>query len=158
MPPNSKVGGAFVHDPNLAQDKEVMAQVKLSFKNTEDNRMVCTRSLQLTVKRNTRSLKALDGTIRVLRNGENSSMSSRVTDLNSIMPKYLGTSKAILDSVIFCHQDESLWPLAAPKDLKDRFDKIFEAQKYSLAITNIKQMRKNQNEKLIGFKKDYEGS
>jgi DNA repair protein RAD50 len=158
MPPNSKVGGAFVHDPNLAQDKEVMAQVKLSFKNTEDNRMVCTRSLQLTVKRNTRSLKALDGTIRVLRNGENSSMSSRVTDLNSIMPKYLGTSKAILDSVIFCHQDESLWPLAAPKDLKDRFDKIFEAQKYSLAITNIKQMRKNQNEKLIGFKKDYEHS
>jgi DNA repair protein RAD50 len=158
MPPNSKVGGAFVHDPNLAQDKEVMAQVRISFRNTEGHKMVCTRSLQLTVKKNARSLKALDSTIRMVRNGENSSMSSRVAEVNEIMPKYLGTSKAILDSVVFCHQDESLWPLATPKDLKERFDKIFEAQKYSSAIENIKVMRKGQNEKLIGYKKDYEHS
>jgi DNA repair protein RAD50 len=158
MPPNSRAGGAFVHDPNLAQDKEVMAQVKLSFRNTEGHKMICTKSLQLTVKKTTRSLKAIDSTIRMVRNGENSSMSSRVGEVKDIMPKYLGTSKAILDSVIFCHQDESLWPLAAPKDLKEKFDKIFEVQKYTSVIDNIKLMRKGQNEKLIGFKKDYEHS
>jgi DNA repair protein RAD50 len=157
-PPNSKTGGAFIHDPNLAQDKEVMAQVRLSFRSTDGHKMVCTRSLQLTVKKTTRSVKALDSSINMFRNGEKRSMSSRVAEINDVMPKYLGTSKAILDSVIFCHQDESLWPLAAPKDLKERFDKIFEAQKYSLAIDNIKVMRKGQNEKLIGFKKDYEHS
>lgn len=157
-PPNSKTGGAFIHDPNLAQDKEVMAQVRLSFRSTEGHKMVCTRSLQLTVKKTTRSVKALDSSINMFRNGEKLSMSSRVAEVNDVMPKYLGTSKAILDSVIFCHQDESLWPLAAPKDLKERFDKIFEAQKYSLAIANIKIMRKGQNEKLIGFKKDFEHS
>lgn len=158
QPPNSKVGGAFVHDPNLAQDKEVMAQVRMSFRNTEGHRMVCTRSLQLTVKKNARSVKAIDSNINMIRNGEKTSMSSRVADVSQIMPKYLGTSKAILDSVIFCHQDDSLWPLSTPKDLKERFDKIFEAQKYSQAIDNIKVMRKGQNEKLIGFKKDYEYS
>lgn len=158
QPPNSKVGGAFVHDPNLAQDKEVMAQVKMSFRNTEGHKMVCTRSLQLTVKKAARSVKAIDSNIQMIRNGEKTSMSSRVADVSQIMPKYLGTSKAILDSVIFCHQDDSLWPLSTPKDLKERFDKIFEAQKYSQAIDNIKVMRKGQNENLIGFKKDYEYS
>lgn len=157
LPPNSK-GGAFIHDPNLAQDKEVMAQVKVSFKSTEGHRMVCSRGLQLTVKKNARSVKALESNIKMSRNGETTSISSRVAEVNDIMPKYLGASRAVLDSVIFCHQDESLWPLSTPKDLKERFDKIFEAQKYSQAIDNIKVMRKNQNEKLIGYKKDYEHS
>ncbi|KAM0719801.1 hypothetical protein Q7P37_003935 [Cladosporium fusiforme] len=158
LPPNSRTGGAFIHDPNLAQDKEVMAQVKVSFKSTEGHKLVCSRSLQLTVKKSARSVKALESNIKMSRNGETTSISSRVAEINDIMPKYLGASKAVLDSVIFCHQDESLWPLSAPKDLKERFDKIFEAQKYSAAIDNIKVMRKHQNEKLIGFKKDYDHS
>ncbi|KAL1591145.1 hypothetical protein WHR41_00361 [Cladosporium halotolerans] len=158
LPPNGKLGGAFIHDPNLAQDKEVMAQVKVSFRNTEGNRMICTRNLQLTVKKNARSMKALESNINVWKNGEKRSISSRVAEVNEVLPKYLGTSKAVLDYVIFCHQDESLWPLSTPKDLKERFDKIFEAQKYSQAIDNIKVMRKGQNEKLIGYKKDYEHS
>jgi DNA repair protein RAD50 len=31
LPPNSK-GGAFIHDPKMCGEKEVLAQVKLSFK------------------------------------------------------------------------------------------------------------------------------
>ncbi|KAI6861675.1 hypothetical protein KC318_g20948, partial [Hortaea werneckii] len=60
------------------------------------------------------------------------------------MPVYLGVSKAVLDYVIFCHQEESLWPLAAPAELKKKFDEIFEALKYTKAIENIKIMQKNQ--------------
>ena len=67
------------------------------------------------------------------------------------MPQYLGVSKAILDSVIFCHQDESLWPMSEPAALKKRFDDIFEAQKYTKAVDNIKQLRKDQSEKLKQF-------
>ncbi|KAL1302275.1 hypothetical protein AAFC00_002695 [Neodothiora populina] len=147
QPPNSR-GGAFIHDPKLCGEKEVLAQVKLSFKATNGAKMVATRSLQLTVKKNSRTVKSLEGQLMALKDGERIAISSRVAELDQIMPQYLGVSKAILDSVIFCHQDESLWPMAEPSALKKRFDEIFEAMKYTKAIDNIKVLRKNQNEEL----------
>lgn len=88
----------------------------------------------------------------MVKNGERASISSRVAELDQIMPQYLGVSKAVLDSVIFCHQDESLWPMSEPSVLKKRFDEIFEAMKYTKAIDNIKALRKKQNEELAKFK------
>ncbi|CAZ80011.1 unnamed protein product [Tuber melanosporum] len=151
LPPNSK-GGAFIHDPKMCGEKEVLAQVKLSFKSTSDAKMVCTRSLQLTVKKTTRQQKTLEGQLLVVRNGERSTISSRCAELDQVMPQYLGVSKAVLEYVIFCHQDESLWPLSEPAVLKKRFDEIFEALKYTKAIDNIKILRKKQNEELGNLK------
>ncbi|EQL32149.1 DNA repair protein RAD50 [Blastomyces dermatitidis ATCC 26199] len=151
LPPNSK-GGAFIHDPKLCGEKEVLAQVKLSFKSMSGARMVATRSLQLTVKKTTRQQKTLEGQLLMVKDGERTSISSRVAELDQIMPQYLGVSKAILDSVIFCHQDESLWPMSEPSVLKKKFDEIFEALKYTKAIDNIKALRKKQNEELSKFK------
>ena len=143
LPPNSK-GGAFIHDPKLCGEKEVLGQVRMSFTAVKGAQMVITRNLQLTVKKNTRSMKSLEGNLQIIKNGERQSISSRVGDLSATMPMYMGVSKAILDYVIFCHQDESLWPLSAPTELKKRFDEIFEALKYTKAIDNIKIMQKNQ--------------
>ncbi|KAJ5168190.1 uncharacterized protein N7482_003784 [Penicillium canariense] len=151
LPPNSK-GGAFIHDPKLCGEKEVLAQVKLSFNGTSGAKMVATRSLQLTVKKTTRQQKTLEGQLVMVKNGERASISSRVAELDQIMPQYLGVSRAVLDSVIFCHQDESLWPMSEPSVLKKRFDEIFEAMKYTKAIDNIKALRKKQNEELGKFK------
>ena len=114
--------------------------------------MVATRSLQLTVKKTTRQQKTLEGQLLMIKDGERTAISSRVAELDQIMPQYLGVSKAILDSVIFCHQDESLWPMSEPSVLKKKFDEIFEALKYTKAIDNIKQLRKKQNEELAKFK------
>jgi DNA repair protein RAD50 len=152
QPPNSNKGGAFVHDPKLCGESEVMAQVKLSFKSSSGASMVVTRSLQLTVKKATRSLKTLEGQLLMLKDGERTSISSRVAELDQILPQYLGVSPAVLDNVIFCHQDESLWPMSEPSVLKKKFDEIFEALKYTKAIDNIKQLRKKQNEELAKFK------
>jgi DNA repair protein RAD50 len=152
QPPNTNKGGAFVHDPKLCGENEVMAQVKLSFKSSSGAKMVVTRSLQLTVKKATRSLKTLEGQLVMLKDGERTSISSRVAELDQIMPQYLGVSQAVLDNVIFCHQDESLWPMSEPSVLKKKFDEIFEALKYTKAIDNIKQLRKKQNEELAKFK------
>ncbi|KAJ5777825.1 hypothetical protein N7520_001071 [Penicillium odoratum] len=151
LPPNSK-GGAFIHDPKLCGEKEVLAQVKLSFRGTSGAKMVATRSLQLTVKKTTRQQKTLEGHLMMMKNGERTAISSRVAELDQIMPQYLGVSKAVLDSVIFCHQDESLWPMSEPSVLKKRFDEIFEAMKYTKAIDNIKALRKKQNEELAKYK------
>lgn len=159
LPPNSKIGGAFVHDPKLCGEKEVLAQVKLSFKAQDGSKMIVTRSLQLTVKKNTRSCKELEGALLQWRpNGDKVTLSSRKMDLDALMPIHLGVSKAVLSSVIFCHQEDSLWPLSQPAELKKRFDEIFEALKYTRAIENIKVMQKKQRQELELFKKDEEAA
>lgn len=147
LPPNSK-GGAFIHDPNLAGDKEVLAQVKLVFE-SGPARLVVTRSISLTAKKTTRTQKTLDSTLRIEQHGEKQTFSSKVVDLDSAMLEHLGVSEAVLDSVIFCHQDESLWPMSEPASLKKRFDQIFEAGKYTDAIDKIKKIKKAQGVELV---------
>jgi len=61
------------------------------------------------------------------RNDEKISISSKCADLNKEMVLTLGVSKAVLDNVIFCHQEESNWPLNEGKNVKQRFDEIFAA-------------------------------
>ncbi|KAK6340190.1 DNA repair protein rad50 [Orbilia blumenaviensis] len=147
LPPNSK-NGAFIHDPKICGEKEVMAQVKLSFVNTNGARMVCTRSLQLSVKKTARSQKTLDGQLLMIKDNQRSTVSTRCVELDSMLPNFLGVSRSILDNVIFCHQEESMWPLSEASVLKKKFDEIFEAQKYTKAIDNIKTLRKKQAEEI----------
>lgn len=125
-----------------------MAQVKLSFKSTDGAKVICTRSMQVTMKASTRSLKTLEGQLQITKNGERTTLSSKCADLNGMMLQYLGVSKAVLEYVIFCHQDESLWPMSEPSTLKKKFDDIFEAAKYTNAIKSIKDLVKKQNEDL----------
>jgi DNA repair protein RAD50 len=134
----------------------VMAQVKLGFRTGSGAKFTISRSLQLTVKKNTRSMKSLDGSLLMVKDGDRTVLSQRVAELDTIIPQYLGVSSAVLDNVIFCHQEDSLWPMSEPASLKKKFDEIFEAMKYTKAIENIKKLRKYQNEKLRDFKKDEE--
>ena len=140
----------------ICNEKEVLAQVKMSFNGTNGAKMVVTRSVQLTVKKATRVQKTLECQLLSIKGGERTSISSRVAELDQIMPQYLGVSKAVLDNVIFCHQDESLWPMSEPSVLKKKFDEIFEALKYTKALDNIKQLRKSQNDQLGKFKQTEE--
>lgn len=147
LPPNSK-GGAFIHDPNLVGEKDVQAQIKLSFRSTTGESFVVTRNVQLVVKQASRTQKTLEGSLLLRSNGERQVISTKVLDLDRLVPEKLGVSPAILDAVIFCHQDESLWPMSAPADLKKKFDEIFEAQKYAKVIDNLKILRKNKGDEL----------
>ena len=128
LPPNSQTGGAWIHDTKLAGENEVLAQVRLSFHGVNGTRYVASRNIQVTVKKTAKSQKALDSTLMSIQNGERRTVSTRVADLDSMIPLNLGVSKAILESVIFCHQDDSLWPMSTPAILKKKFDEIFDAQ------------------------------
>ncbi len=152
MPPNTKIGGAFIHDPQLTGDKELLAQVKLSFTSTQNHALVATRNLQLTVKKTTRSMKTLECALRMRRNNETTTISSRLVELDLLLPQYLGVSTAVIDNVIFCHQEESLWPMSDSSTLKKKFDEIFEAQKYTKAIKNIRDIGKEKKQELNEFK------
>lgn len=64
-----------------------------------------------------------------LRGEEKKSLSSKCVDVNQEMTSALGVSKPVLNNVIFCHQEESNWPLSEGKALKEKFDAIFAATK-----------------------------
>ncbi|EPB90372.1 hypothetical protein HMPREF1544_02738 [Mucor circinelloides 1006PhL] len=143
LPPNSK-NGAFVNDPKVAGINEVKAQIKLKFYNINGQKMVCSRSLAVTQKKTTVTQRTIDNAL--LRydpvTGEAFSITSRCTDMDSELPLHLGVPKAILDNVIFCHQEDSNWPLSEPSTLKKKFDDIFSSKRFTAALDNIKEIRK----------------
>lgn len=64
----------------------------------------------------------------------------------------MGVSKPILNYVIFCHQEESNWPLEDGKKLKDRFDEIFDTSKYNKAMDTITKLIKDMNSEINTLK------
>jgi DNA repair exonuclease SbcCD ATPase subunit len=131
----------------MAGKKDVVAQVKLQFHNTNNVKVVCTRSLQLSIARNgARKQSTLDGQMQIQTpEGERVAISSRCAELDIQMPISLGVSKAVLENVIFCHQEDSFWPLSEPGPLKKKFDDIFENARYTRALTELKDLKKNQD-------------
>ena len=63
-------------------------------------------------------------------------LSYRCADMDREIPALMGVSKAILENVIFVHQDEANWPLQDPSTLKKKFDDIFSATRYSLSFSH----------------------
>lgn len=61
------------------------------------------------------------------------------------MSRQLGVSKAVLENVIFCHQEDSNWPLSEPATLKKKFDEIFASTRYIKALEQFKQIKKDQS-------------
>ena len=59
QPPNTR-GGAFVHDPKMANEKEVKAQVKLRFHSANGTKMLAVRNLSVTVKKTGLTMKTLE--------------------------------------------------------------------------------------------------
>lgn len=70
----------------------------------------------------------------VHRHGERVSLSSKCAEIDREMISALGVSKAVLNHVIFCHQEESNWPLSEGKALKQKFDEIFSATRYVILL------------------------
>ncbi|GJJ77711.1 DNA repair protein RAD50 [Entomortierella parvispora] len=143
LPPNSK-GGAFVNDPKMSGSPTVKAQVRLRFKNVNHQTMTVTRSLSLTVKKAGVTQKTLENVLAAVdpSTGELVSVSSKCSEIDTDVPNNLGVSRAILDNVIFCHQEESNWPLSEPSLLKKKFDEIFASTKYTNVLDSIKAIRK----------------
>ena len=56
----------------------------------------------------------------------------------------LGVSKSVLENVIFCHQEDSCWPLSEGKALKDKFDAIFASTRYTKVLETIRKLKQEQ--------------
>ncbi|BAT86669.1 hypothetical protein VIGAN_04434300 [Vigna angularis var. angularis] len=154
LPPNARSGHSFIHDPKVAGETETKGQIKLRFKTAAGKDVVCVRSFQLTQKASKMEYKAIESVIQTIspHTGAKVSLSYRCADMDKEVPALMGVSKAILENVIFVHQDEANWPLQDPSTLKKKFDDIFSATRYTKALEVIKKLHKEQAQEIKTYK------
>lgn len=68
--------------------------------------------------------------------------SKRIEDATVDMCVAMGVSKAIINHVLFCHQEESSWPLGTDVEVMKIFDEIFGTTEYNNALDKMRAMRK----------------
>eukprot|EP01083_Nonionella_stella_P000384 1106_1 len=144
VPPLSDRGKSFVHDPKHCGVNVVKAQVKVAFKTRDGKPVIVNSSMQLTQKRTKSEFKTIDGVVRMYDESTNEqiALSHKCADMKKVVPELMGVSRAILDNVIFCHQEDANWPLSEAKKLKEKFDQIFATSRWSKALINVNQFRK----------------
>eukprot|EP00457_Paulinella_chromatophora_P000473 gb/GEZN01000473.1/.p1 GENE.gb/GEZN01000473.1/~~gb/GEZN01000473.1/.p1 ORF type:complete len:1372 (-),score=369.19 gb/GEZN01000473.1/:171-4286(-) len=147
QPPLSDKGKSFVHDPKMAGHAVTKAQIKLSFSSDTRN-FLAIRSFQCTQKKKNMEFKNLESVLKTTTDEETVSISHRCADMEKQVPNYMGVSKAVLENVIFCHQEDSNWPLSDSKTLKLKFDEIFEASRYTKALETIRKLRTEQSKQI----------
>merc|ERR1711974_428381 len=65
----------------------------------------------------------------------------KCADINSEMARLMGVTEPLLNLVIFCHQEDSNWPLDESSKVKEKFDAIFAATRYNDCLKEIKLQR-----------------
>ncbi|NXE37324.1 RAD50 protein, partial [Ptilorrhoa leucosticta] len=146
--PPGTTGKTFVHDPKVANETDVRAQIRLQFRDVNGELLAVQRSVLCTQKGKTPEFKTLESVITRTKHGEKVSLSSKCAEINREMISALGVSKSVLNNVIFCHQEESNWPLSEGKALKQKFDEIFSATRYIKALEALRQVRLKQSLKV----------
>lgn len=103
------------------------------------------------------SVKTLDSSLMTKNDdGTTNSLSAKCADINFEMARLLGVSDPILNYVLFCHQEDSNWPLDEGSKVKQKFDEIFAAAKFNDALKHIKEVRAMHMTKLRDNTKDLE--
>uniref|UniRef100_A0A669E4U3 RAD50 double strand break repair protein n=1 Tax=Oreochromis niloticus TaxID=8128 RepID=A0A669E4U3_ORENI len=144
LPPGSK-GGAFVHDPKDAQRTVVRAQIELSLSDIKGEEIEIQRFMSCSLIENKYSFKSEEQNIKRAKDGRRVSRSVKCGDLHQEITCALGVSKSVLNDVIFCHQEESNWPLSEDRVLKEKFDSIFNVTKYNKARAKMYELRLKQS-------------
>ncbi|EDW92134.2 DNA repair protein RAD50 [Drosophila yakuba] len=153
-PPGSDRGKSFVHDPKIFGLNEVLAQIKMQVRDRRGAQVSICRTMKVSKKRNKMSFETMDSTINFLTGAGQSkrekqdSLSGRSVDIDVAISDFMGVSKAIINNVLFCHQEDSSWPLDESKKLKEKFDAIFGITEYNKALDKIIKLRKEAMEEL----------
>ena len=152
MPPGCGEKVSFIYDPKVANKSSVKAHIRLDITAKGGSKVSVIRKLESTKKNTKLSFSTLDSVI-VLHGdeeggsgGANSnkaiSNSYRASDCDKMVPEFLGVSKAVLEHVVFCHQEDSNWPLQSPADVKAKFDDIFASSEYVAALDKLREVIK----------------
>lgn len=143
LPPNCDHGKSFVHDTRVLMRNTVHSKVMLKFKNVIGAEFTACSLFCLKQEALAQKFQSTDFTVGVKsKDGKEGEMNQPHANMSKMVPDLMGVSKAVLSHVIFCHQEQSNWPLSESKELKERFDEIFAATKYSTALEQIKKLVK----------------
>lgn len=157
MPPGSgQEKSSFVYDAKIVGESEVKAQIRLIFTGKDGRMVQVIRSFLVTRVRAKAVFTTLDNTVAYQDPTTLQVVSStyKASQVDRVIPEMLGVSPAVLEHVIFCHQEAANWPLSSPKEVKLIFDEIFAATRYVLALERFREMAKEYRRQL----KDQEGS
>ena len=148
LPPLSSNGKTFINDPKITGNTEVKASIKLKFLTPRNKDVLIVRNFQLSLKKNKYEFKRLEQVLKSINsNGELVTINSTCMDTDKQVPLLMHASKAILENVIFCHQEEINWPFSESGNLKKVFDEIFDTAKYTKALDDLKEILKKFKEK-----------
>jgi len=157
LPPLSSNGKTFINDPKITGNKETKGSIKLKFLTPRNKDVLIVRNFQLTLKKNKYEFKRLEQVLKSINsNGELVTINSTCMDIDKQVPLLMHASKAILENVIFCHQEEINWPFSESGNLKKVFDEIFDTAKYTKALDDLKDIGKKFKEKTKDTKNSLE--
>ncbi|XP_017782547.1 PREDICTED: DNA repair protein RAD50 [Nicrophorus vespilloides] len=148
----------FVSNPYMHHVPHVKGAIKLKFRDSRGNIanvirvMKCEKTISGGLKFST-----LDSSLKYIgKNGMENDLDNRIDDINKWIINLVGVPKAILNNVIFCHQESSLWPLDKDSDVKKKFDDIFDSAKYNKCVTYLREQlrKKEENFRLLRTKLD----
>ena len=157
LPPLSSNGKTFINDPKITLTNETKASIKLKFLTPKDKEVIVVRNFQLSIKNRKYEFKRLEQVLKSFnQNGELVTINSSCMDIDKQIPLLMHASKAILENVIFCHQEEINWPFSEAGNLKKVFDEIFDTAKYTKALEELKDTNKIYKEKSKDLKNKIE--
>ena len=113
MPPNTK-GASFLFDPKLIDEVETKARIKLYFRDMSGLVVQVQKNMACTQKSKKLEFRTLE-TIISRYNADNkviSTITSKCINADQEVVNAFGVTKAVLEHVIFCHQEDSNWPLS----------------------------------------------
>ena len=133
---------------------ETKASIKLVFNTIKGKPVFAMRSFQLLNKKQKQEFKKLEQVLKARdeRTGQEISINKNCSEMDKSVPLLMGVSNAILENVIFCHQEESLWPFSDQANLKKIFDEIFDTTKYTKALTEMRAVAKKYSKYAKEFK------
>uniref|UniRef100_A0A3P8P6Q0 Zinc-hook domain-containing protein n=1 Tax=Astatotilapia calliptera TaxID=8154 RepID=A0A3P8P6Q0_ASTCA len=131
-----------------AQRTVVRAQIELSLSDIKGEEIEIQRFVSCSLIENKYSFKSEEQNIKRTKDGRRVSRSVKCGDLHQEITSALGVSKSVLNDVIFCHQEESNWPLSEDRVLKEKFDSIFNVTKYNKARSKMHELRLKQSRRV----------
>ncbi|RZC38722.1 SbcCD C, AAA 23 and/or SMC N domain containing protein [Asbolus verrucosus] len=149
LPGGTNSGQGFVNDPKMSRSVSTKGQIKLKILDTKGNEVTVCRIVEVVQNQNTMKFSSKSATIRIVNpEGHESSISSRCADITSECCQIMNVSPSVLNNVIFCHQENSIWPLDEGKKVKEKFDEIFDAQKYNRCSDIFRKQLKGMQDKI----------
>ena len=143
LPPHTGGGKSFIHDPKVSNLPEVKASIKLKLQTIHGKPVFALRSFQLMNGKTKQEFKKLEQVLKARDDaGNETSINKNCADMDRQVPMLMGVSRAILENVIFCHQDEALWPFSDQANLKKIFDEIFDTTKHTKVLEELRKEAK----------------